>query len=102
MFETPNWILEEKGEGPHKQEKYYPDERGFTMLELPYKDDQISMVVIVPQAIDGLARVEKMLSSANLQAWISKANRRRVEVFLPKFKLDQEYRMADSLKAMGI
>ena len=101
-FETPKWMSEGKDEGPHEQQQYYPDERGFTMLELPYKGDQISMVVILPQAIDGLSRVETMLTSANLQAWISKASQRPVEVFLPKFKLELEYPMRESLKAMGI
>ena len=101
-FGTPEWLPEWSGEQPQKQEQLYPDEHGFMMLELPYQGDELSMVVIVPQASDGLARVEKMLTSVNLQAWISKLQKRKVEVFLPKFKFDREYRMRGPLKAMGM
>jgi serine protease inhibitor len=80
----------------------YLDSHGFAMLEMPYKGEQLSMVVIVPQSADGLADLEKKLSSDQLQTWIDRLQRRAVNVFLPKFKLETTYKMADTLKAMGM
>ena len=60
------------------------------------------MVVIVPQSADGLADLEKKISSTNLQTWTGRLQRRSVHVFMPKFKLETNYQMADTLKAMGM
>ena len=80
----------------------YPDQHGFTMVELPYKGDELSLVVLLPQAADGLPALEKMLTPANLQAWIGKLQRRKVNVFLPKFKLETSYEMKEALIALGM
>jgi len=96
-FKTPRQI-----QGDEKQDLLYPDPRGFTLLEMPYKGEQLSMVVIVPQSADGLADLEKKLSNTNLQTWIGHLQRREVNVLMPKFKLETNYRMKDTLTAMGI
>jgi len=98
FFETPN----EYSPGKTDEKKLYPDERGFLMLELPYKGEELSMVLIVPRAADGLASLEKMLTAQNLHGWIGKLQKRNVNVFVPKFKLETEYLMNETLKAMGM
>ena len=80
----------------------YPDERGFTLLEMPYKGGEVSMVVLVPRSADGLAALEKKLTSANLQTWVGKLQQRSVHVFLPKFKLETEYKLEKTLQEMGM
>ena len=80
FFDTPREIE------PGKSPQLYPDGHGFTMLEMPYKGDDLSMVVIVPQAADGLPALEKSLTSANVQGWVGKLQKRAVNVFMPKFK----------------
>lgn len=82
--------------------KLYPDDRGFTVLELPYKGDELSMVLIAPRTAGGLADVEKALTAKNLQAWIAKLQQREVHTFVPKFKAETKYDMGDTLKAMGM
>jgi serpin B len=95
-FKTPTMI--ERG----KKTGLYPDAKGFAMLELPYKGDDISMVLIAPNSPDGLGAVEKKLTTGNLTAWIGKLKKRKTNVFLPKFKLETKYEMNDTLKAMGM
>lgn len=95
-FETPLKIERTRRTG------LYPGEGGFAMLELPYKGGDLSMVLIVPTEADGLGGVEKKLTVANLTAWIAKLAKRKVNVFLPKFRLETDYKMAKTLKAMGM
>ncbi len=80
----------------------YPDEHGFVMLELPYQDEKFSLLVLLPEAVDGLASLEKMLTPASLQEWIGKLKQRPVNVFLPKVKLDADYDMKEPLMGLGM
>ncbi len=99
LFDTPRAF--EHGKSPPPS-TCYPDKDGFTMLEMPYKGDDLSMVVIVPQAADGLPALEKSLTSANVQSWVGKLQKRRVNVFIPKFKMETAYTTNGALTAMGM
>lgn len=73
------------------------------ILELPYGDDSLSMVVLLPKAIDGLADVEAKLTFQNLQRWMTSVKHEdEVKVYFPKFKTTSQFQMADTLKAMGM
>jgi serpin B len=71
------------------------------LLELPYKGTGVSMIVLLPKSND-LAAIEKRLSNRQLQEWISKMEDHRVDVTLPKFKIETKESLADDLKAMGM
>jgi serpin B len=60
------------------------------------------MVLVVPQDADGLAAIEKQLTTANLQAWLGKLEARDIDVSLPKFRIETDYQMNDPLKALGM
>ena len=51
---------------------------------------------------DGLAALEEKLSGEKLQAWLGKLEARAVNLELPKFKLETEYQMNDTLKTLGM
>ena len=97
LFDTPKQIQRGK---PRPQT--YPGKDGFAMLEMPYKGDDLSMVLLAPNAADGLATIEKKLTPARSAAWIAKLRKRTTHVLLPKFKLEIEYKMNQTLKAMGM
>ena len=85
----------------------YPSGDGFAIAELPYKGNELSMVLIVPIETDGLAKVEKQLTSESLSKWIKKLEKRKMHVKLPKFKLETDYKLGDSaepatLQKMGM
>jgi serine protease inhibitor len=82
--------------------KLYPGADGFEVLELPYKGGDLSMVVIAPRSAGGLAALEKKLSGENAAAWLGMLKQRRVNVFLPKFKLETKYTLNEPLKALGM
>ena len=51
--------------------QYYEGD-GVQVLELPYQGNRLSMVVILPQAADGMAEVEKDLTVPHRQSWLTK------------------------------
>ncbi|HZZ70695.1 MAG TPA: serpin family protein [Pirellulales bacterium] len=71
-------------------------------LELPYGLGDLGMVIILPTKVDGLAAVEKQLSSDDLAKTIAKMQSRRVNVTFPKVKLTQEFSLAEELSALGM
>ncbi len=96
-FETPVEVPV-RGEGPPTS----PGPDGFSMVELPYRGGEVSMLVIAPNSADGLAAIEDKLDGDTLEKWVGGLARRDVHVHLPKFKMDTSYRLKDSLTAMGM
>ncbi|MCC6125336.1 MAG: hypothetical protein IT426_10265 [Pirellulales bacterium] len=97
FFKTPD-----KYSPSQKDAKLYPEKDGFTMLETPYKGGDLSMVMILPQSLEAMKNLDKTLTGEKLLAWIGKLQPRAVHVAFPKFRLEQEYPLNDTLKAMGM
>lgn len=73
------------------------------ILELPYGDGSLSMVVLLPKERDGLAELETKLSFQNLQQWMASVKQdEEVKVYLPKFKMTSQFEMSNTLTAMGM
>jgi serine protease inhibitor len=98
LFDTPREVEYRQRSSP----KNYPDNDGFEMLEMPYKGNDLAMVVVVPRTPERLPALEKLLTSANLRGWIGKLQKRMVDVCMPRFRFESVYRMNDALAAMGI
>jgi serpin B len=80
----------------------YMDGGEFQALEMPYKGDALSMVVLLPKKEDGLAALEKTLSAEKVAGWIGELRNRKVQVTVPKFKTTAQFMLADTLKALGM
>jgi serpin B len=80
----------------------YLDGGSFQALEMPYKGKELSMVVLLPKKVDGLADFEKTLTAAKVSEWLPKLREQEVVVALPKFKMTSEFSLKDTLAAMGI
>jgi serpin B len=72
------------------------------ILELPYRDGDLSMLVVLPQETVGLAALEQQLDVARVDDWIEALSQQMVSVSLPKFKLTSEFELADTLATMGM
>jgi serpin B len=72
------------------------------ILELPYKGQELRMLVLLPKDRDGLPELEKQLTAANLGAWLGRLKRQSVEVLLPRFQLTGEAELSGLLKALGM
>jgi serpin B len=80
----------------------YLDGGTFQALEMPYAGKDLSMVVLLPKKVDGLADLEKDLSADKLAGWVGKLGKREVIVTLPKFKTTQQMSMKKVLSEMGM
>ena len=80
----------------------YMENDDFQMLELPYTQRALSMLVILPKNIDGLADVEKLLTAANIAKCSKDSKARLVEVTLPRFKFSSDSMLGYTLKGMGM
>jgi len=80
----------------------YMETEDFQGLELPYVDNELSMIILLPKQVDGLAEFEKTLTLKNLSQWLAKLRKRKVIVSVPKFKMTSQFRLAEVLKSMGM
>lgn len=79
----------------------YFENDGYKMLRLPYKGNKQSMVLVLPNKVEDLNRIEKVQNPKmfNQVFW---ANKPEVIVSIPKFKLTQPLGLKNYLKQMGI
>jgi serpin B len=88
---------------------YFADET-VRALELPYQGGNLAMVVLLPGPSEGSREVlsgalddlEQKLTSENLAAWLGKLRTQEVQVTLPLFKVTGEYKLNETLIALGM
>jgi serpin B len=85
-----------------KAEFGYMETDTFQALELPYVDEELSMVILLPKEIDALNEFEKALTTENLNQRLAEIHKCEVVVFVPKFKTTSQFSLADVLKSMGM
>jgi serpin B len=80
----------------------YLDADTFQALELPYAGGELSMAVLLPKKTDGLAALEQQLTEAKVRGWLAKLRPDEVRVALPRFKVESQFDLANTLGAMGM
>jgi serpin B len=82
--------------------KYYAD-KTLQVVELPYKDEYLSMVIILPEKKQGLKEIERTLTVKMLNELLPKMSRKEVDVYLPKFKATWgTFSLNKNLKTLGM
>lgn len=74
----------------------------FQLAELRYKDNEVSMVVILPQRKNGVLEVEKNLSKKSLSEALTLVNAARLEIAMPKFKMTETFSLGSELGKLGM
>ncbi len=74
----------------------------FSMAELPYEGDELSMVVLLPHEDDGIYDLEADLDAASLAEWMEQIQYGEVSMTLPSFTMDYELPLKDTLRNLGI
>ncbi len=80
----------------------YAETETLQLLELPYAGDQLSMVILLPKELDGLADLEKSLTPGSLRECLQGLRKQEVVVQVPRFKLTSEFSLARVLASMGM
>jgi len=80
----------------------YLDGGSFQALELPYTNDELSMIVLLPKQVGGLAELEAMLTAKAVSDWLARMTVQVVDVTLPRFKITAELRLKETLSRLGM
>lgn len=77
-------------------------ELGVTALEIPYKNSMASMVVLLPNVVEGLSFLEERLTPSRLSGLLETMSEpTKVRLKLPRLALAQETDLKKTLTAMG-
>ncbi len=89
-----------------RREGAYPYFRGknFEAASLPYGDGQVSMYIFLPSRNSSLNEFLEDLNAENWASWLSQFSPVREDstMILPRFKLEYEVNLNDTLKALGM
>ncbi len=86
----------------HLDEVRYVENSQFQAVELPYKGGQLSMLVLLPRQTDGCADLENRLTPALVSQSLNQMKQQKVEIFLPRFKLESGFNLNQTLESMGM
>ncbi|KFV51642.1 Heterochromatin-associated protein MENT [Tyto alba] len=80
----------------------------FKMIELPYVKHELSMFILLPNDIKdsttGLEQLERELTYEKLSEWTDskKMTKTLVDLYLPKFTMEETYDLSNKLSSMGM
>jgi serpin B len=86
----------------HFDEVRYLENSEFQAVELPYKAGALSMVILLPRQVDGCGSLEMKLTPALLSRSLTQMRQQKVEIFLPRFKLESSFELNNTLTHMGM
>ena len=75
---------------------------GFQLLAIPYRGHDLEMVVLLPEAPQGLSAVDEQLTAEAILAWRREAERVEVDLWLPRFRLDNGFEPVRHLEGLGL
>ncbi len=79
----------------------YVNENGVQVTELPYKNDQFSMFILMPDP-GTFTQFEQSLDAPKLAALIKDVKPLELDLTLPKFKFSSDFSLGKTLTGMGM
>jgi serpin B len=83
-----------------KRFNYYEND-DLQLLEMPYKGNKVSMVIILPKT-GKFVTVENMIDEKKLQELINNTTEIKVKAYIPRFKFTQSFDLSGVLSDMGM
>ncbi|XP_041066863.1 probable serpin E3 [Carcharodon carcharias] len=75
----------------------------FIVVELGYLEHAVSMLIIIPsEKKKPISSVEPHITAHTLSTWTNSMRRMKMEVFLPKFKVQNKFNLKTVLTTLGI
>ncbi|GIY05740.1 uncharacterized serpin-like protein TK1782 [Caerostris extrusa] len=86
----------------HMTERFpYTTFDDFKALELPYKGENVSMLVLLPNQRDGISALESSMTPEKLSQVQQQMRKTKVVVSLPKFKFEYSKELSPAMRALG-
>jgi len=86
----------------HKGRFAYGQFDDWQVIELPYAGDKLSMMVLLPSEEKTLEELAPQLSPQKLNEWAGKLRRQEVHVYLPRFKMNAQFDLKETLQQLGM
>jgi serpin B len=80
----------------------YAETPDLQIIELPYRGQTITCVVLLPRKADGLAQLESALSAEQLDKWCRSLAAKEVEVALPRLEFSSRLDLKEPLRRLGM
>lgn len=103
-FHTPSGEIMTPMMRSTKSLPYYKG-NNFTAVDLPYRDNTMSMVVIRPKSVTGADKTLQQLTPKTVGALfksLDNAETKQVDISLPKADLSTKYKLVGDLEALGM
>ena len=84
------------------EELAYMENEDFQAVALPYGDGKMSMTVFLPREALSLEQFKQMLTQENWEKWQLDFHKKDGTILLPKFQLEYEVLLNDTLQKLGI
>uniref|UniRef100_A0A8C2DVD0 Serpin peptidase inhibitor, clade E (nexin, plasminogen activator inhibitor type 1), member 3 n=1 Tax=Cyprinus carpio TaxID=7962 RepID=A0A8C2DVD0_CYPCA len=80
-----------------------PSEQEYTVMELPYLDRSLRLLVALPSDRKSpLSQLEKQLTARAVGLWDTGLRRTKMDIFLPRFKMQSRFNLKPVLQSLGI
>ena len=79
----------------------YTQNKDLQILEMPYAGEDLSMLILLPLD-DDIEALENSFTIEKLTEWKKSLRKRRVNIYIPKFKFETKYFMKNTLSKMGM
>ena len=100
------WLLTEvavKVPMMHQEHQFgYWENDWLQIIEMPYKEESLSLILLLPKEKTGITDLEQKLNFENMMAWQSRLRKQKVIVFFPKFKIESQFSLGQTLALMGM
>lgn len=81
----------------------YADNERYQVVALPYQGNDIELVALLPRDKNGLAALEQEMNPQTLREALDAAVAgEKVDVYLPRFRLESRFSLKEPLMAMGM
>jgi serpin B len=80
----------------------YAETDRWKVLELPYQGGDLALDILLPVSEAELGKLESGLQLPQFQSLLAQLTMRKVQVLLPRFKIEKAIRLNDQLQSLGM
>ncbi len=81
---------------------FYYSNKYAQMFEIPYTNNKVSLLIILPKSIKKIRKLEKTLNNELFHEYLNNKTRKRISLSIPKFDIESEFDLNKTLADMGI
>ncbi len=79
----------------------YAETKDLQILELPYKGEELSMLILLPKQSD-VNVIEESITTEKISEYRNNLQKTQIDIYIPKFKFETKYFMKKTLAEMGM